>query len=249
MRNVNMPSTPIFSQSRVIRLSSPASVLAGALLITLLSPGATQTAMAALTASECGTESPRLIEQGDEYFQPLDAAESNPDNSSRSTRGPASVLDSSWSPINERKRLSGEGYRVTCFGVGDQQRAVTVHFDLDQIERRSSAYGHERLHAMEDQHTIKSEPSNDRLTTEIVSSVIDLPPLKDWTLDVDGKTLTTNWRFHRRGAIGQSGSGRSTVLVEVDLLARPIAQGAMEIKQTTWVNGYRDEELLWRVED
>ncbi len=247
-----MPTSSIARRSRMASTSSIASALSMAGLIALFCMG---TAPATLTSSECGTESPRLVEQGDDYYRPLAATDGDPDSPVPTARGPASVLDSSWSPVSIRAHLTGKGYRVTCFGAGDERRTVTVHFDLDDIQRRSAPSGTEHLHAREDQHTIVSEPSSDRLTTKTISTVIELPPRQSWTLDADGKTLTTNWRFHRRGASlmtstdTASATNSGVVLVEVDLMARPTTQGAMEIKQTTWINGYRDEEVVWQVQN
>ncbi len=208
-------------------------------------------------ASGCGSLSPRFAAQGNDYYdadhyERGDYSDKNferVEHTRRSDRHSASILDGQWSPISERARLTGEGFRITCLGRGDELRSIKTYFDLEEIERQSALSGLEYLRAYEDRHTVKA-PSQDRRVDGIVSlETIELPPRPLWTLAEDGRTLEHIRRFRRDNAADFRQTDQTATLIEVALLARRTLNGGLEINQTTWVNGYQSEDLVWRIKD
>lgn len=224
------------------------------LTVALLNVGTTH---AAIPTDSCGSLSPRFEAQGDDYydtdhFEYGDYDDENFERGERSRRSDirsTSILDGQWSPISQRSRLTGEGYRITCLGKGDEQRAVTTYFDLEQIERQSALSGPEYLRAYEDRHTVEASPSEHRVEGTVSLETIELPPRPLWTLADDGETLEHIRRFRRMNASDFRRADQAANLIEVALAARRTVNGGLEISQTTWVNGYNSGGVVWRIAD
>lgn len=197
-------------------------------------------ASAAVPEVACDSASPSFLELGDDYYTPT------PDLNRRYEHDlPAEKLATRLlSPLSRKALRRGDGHRVVCFGTGDTARAVTYRFDLDQLEHRSFATGFSQLEAFEDRHTIESDVRDKRVNDTLSSENIELPPLYAWSIGPDGNSLVNNRRLRRDGS---ETVANGSVLVEIDLLARPTRNRGLEISQTIYVNGYRSDFVTWRL--
>jgi len=237
------------------------------------------------TASPCGTRSPLLEALGDDY--PLlgdrvstisHAAHRHPSSrhepgqvverlrsSHRGTR-----LSTTLERLHSMDLEGGEGERVRCRGTGVRQREVIWLFDLEQLERVSTADGRTTINAFEFRHTLIADPVDDRLVAgSLVAETLEIPPLALWRQGSDASTLRANRRFRRHGSPGSSAcalarSPSSTIVVraapkpaphaalcgrvtEIDTTLRVLA-GSVELEQVLYVDGLWSERVRWRID-
>lgn len=217
----------------------------------------------------CGAISPTLAILGDRYIDPdstvvgTDSVDRRQDletalagNSAQ--RSSALSLSMLYQRLASGELRRGEGRRVRCMDT-EPSYPVTWLFDLEQVETVNLLTGHRLITAFEDRHSVESPVADRRISGALVAEQISILPRDRWRIDTDGRSLTSNLRFHRRGATGPNCSrivaapGLSPVpracsaLNELDWTTRAIGNAVL-LEQVLYVNGRRAEWVTWRLE-
>lgn len=192
-------------------------------------------------SATCGEMSPRLLELGDDYYEPITAPQApfNPDRVKPQVSKLEHILGGSF--------RSGSGFRVTCFGTGDRARPVTSHFDLDEIEPRNLLNGEQLLTAIEDVHSVLAD-ADDRMgrTGSIRSIKLSLPPVEFWTVNASGQGLSTVTAHWRRNASQFNDTRNTSMFLERVWTAVPSDNG-VTLEVHDYMNGVHGGSMLWRL--
>ena len=219
-------------------------------------------------AAECATKSPLFERLGDAYYtfdhqgsgaESLRVRHDNRDSSKQ----PVSFARQDWSELGLHISMTevldnrshphyplaasllkmletlhntefrrGTGERIVCSGRNSEAPERLARFQLEGLERVTLLSGQIMLNAWEDD-------DNKRV---VKSQSIDIPAISSWQASDTFDSLQVHQRLRRSGAVSCC-----SYLVEIHTEARS-RHNRIELKQTFYVNGYRSDWVLWRLE-